>query len=89
MRDLNNIIRYLFWQQISYDGSFQLTRKNKAVDKHDTCLTDSFLYWVSQRQYRTHLSTNDSVNYEQKATVSFKLPGGFCFLIGIAGYQSL
>jgi hypothetical protein len=70
MQDLDGPIRYLFWQQISYDGSFQLTRKNKVVDKHDTCLTDSSLYWVSQQHYRTHLSINDSAEYEKKASVS-------------------
>ncbi|QRV91950.1 hypothetical protein RhiJN_19968 [Ceratobasidium sp. AG-Ba] len=52
-------------QQISYDGSFQLVRKNKAYDKHDVCLSDGAMYWVPMQEYKDHLAAKKDDAYEQ------------------------
>ncbi|KAG8706551.1 hypothetical protein FRC08_000988 [Ceratobasidium sp. 394] len=52
-------------QKISYDGSFQLVRKNKAYDSHDLCLSDGAKYWVEQSQYKAHLEANNDTAYQQ------------------------
>ncbi|KDN34217.1 hypothetical protein RSAG8_12691, partial [Rhizoctonia solani AG-8 WAC10335] len=50
---------------LSYDGSFQLVRKNKVIDHFDTSLTDRLMYIVAQDQYRTNLIANKDTAYEQ------------------------
>ncbi|KDN34990.1 hypothetical protein RSAG8_11964, partial [Rhizoctonia solani AG-8 WAC10335] len=52
---------YLFAQQLSYDGSFQLVRKNKAFDSFDLCLTYGLQYMVSQSHYRAHLEATQDI----------------------------
>jgi ABC-type molybdate transport system substrate-binding protein len=61
--------RYLYSQQISYDGSFQLVRKNKASDEHDVCLSDGAKYWVNQSDYKAHLKANEDTAYAQSTRV--------------------
>ncbi|KDN34347.1 hypothetical protein RSAG8_12552, partial [Rhizoctonia solani AG-8 WAC10335] len=56
---------YLYAQLLSYDGSFQLVRKNKAIDQFDTSLTDCLMYFVEQQQYQAHLITNKDTAYSQ------------------------
>ncbi|QRV96937.1 hypothetical protein RhiJN_24956 [Ceratobasidium sp. AG-Ba] len=56
---------FLYTQQISYDGSFQLVRKNKASDEHDLCLSDGTKYWVKQDAYQQHLIANKDTAYNQ------------------------
>ncbi|QRV99167.1 hypothetical protein RhiJN_27186 [Ceratobasidium sp. AG-Ba] len=56
---------FLYTQQISYDGSFQLVRKNKASDEHDLCLSDGTKYWVNQKRYKAHLEANRDTAYQQ------------------------
>ncbi|KDN34992.1 hypothetical protein RSAG8_11966, partial [Rhizoctonia solani AG-8 WAC10335] len=57
-------LEWLFTQLISYDGSFQLIRKNKAHDKQDISLTDMFMYWGSQLHYAAHLLANKDTAYD-------------------------
>ncbi|KAG8705264.1 hypothetical protein FRC11_009183, partial [Ceratobasidium sp. 423] len=64
-RDITPGIEYLFAYLLSYDGSFQLIRKNKAFDQFDTCLSDGLLYWVQQAYYRDHLVANKDTAYDQ------------------------
>ncbi|KDN33781.1 hypothetical protein RSAG8_13130, partial [Rhizoctonia solani AG-8 WAC10335] len=71
-RDVNYIpedvtlgLEYPFAYLISYDGSFQLTRKNKAFDQYDTCTSDGLLYWVQQESYAAHLLANKDTAYNQ------------------------
>jgi hypothetical protein len=61
--------RYLFTQQLSYDGSFQLVHKNKAFDNHDICLSDGLKYWVEQAAYKHHLEQNKDTAYLQSTRV--------------------
>ncbi|KDN34713.1 hypothetical protein RSAG8_12214, partial [Rhizoctonia solani AG-8 WAC10335] len=63
--DLSNDYRFLFSQLLSYDGSFQLVRKNKASDNFDICLTDGLMYWVDQVPYSEHLEANKETEYAQ------------------------
>ncbi|KAG9083198.1 hypothetical protein FRC07_013981 [Ceratobasidium sp. 392] len=44
---------------------FQLTRKNKAHDEHDLCMSDGTKYWVKQDQYKAHLEANKDTAYKQ------------------------
>jgi hypothetical protein len=62
--------RYLYSQQLSYDGSFQLVRKNKTFDEHDICLSDGAKYWVGQADYKHHLKENEDTAYAQSTRVS-------------------
>ncbi|KAG8713882.1 hypothetical protein FRC09_018212 [Ceratobasidium sp. 395] len=41
---------------MSYDGSFQLYRKDKAYDSWDQCLTDGRMYFAQSAQYNEFLS---------------------------------
>ncbi|EUC61585.1 hypothetical protein RSOL_400650 [Rhizoctonia solani AG-3 Rhs1AP] len=63
--DISPSSRYLFAQQLSYDGSFQLVRKNKAADEFDICLTDGLSYWVDRIPYLNHLEANEETDYQQ------------------------
>ncbi|KAG8794598.1 hypothetical protein FRC12_023282 [Ceratobasidium sp. 428] len=42
-----------------------LTRKNKAHDEYDICLSDGTKYWVKQEEYKAHLEANKDTAYEQ------------------------
>ncbi|KDN41897.1 hypothetical protein RSAG8_07114, partial [Rhizoctonia solani AG-8 WAC10335] len=63
--DVTVALRYAFAQELSYDGSFQLIRKNKNHDAHDQSLTELLLYWVSQSDYARHLEDNRDTPYQQ------------------------
>ncbi|QRV87045.1 hypothetical protein RhiJN_15063 [Ceratobasidium sp. AG-Ba] len=65
MDDVTPSEEFLYTQQISYDGSFQLVRKNKASDEHDLCLSDGTKYWVNQSKYKAHLEANWDTAYQQ------------------------
>ncbi|KDN33183.1 hypothetical protein RSAG8_13727, partial [Rhizoctonia solani AG-8 WAC10335] len=56
---------YLYTQLLSYDGSFQLVCKNKAINQFDTSLTNCLMYFVEQQQYQAHLITNKDTAYSQ------------------------
>ncbi|KAG8789237.1 hypothetical protein FRC12_013730 [Ceratobasidium sp. 428] len=56
---------FLYNQHISYDGSFQLTRKNKSYDEHDLCLSDGTMYWINQTSYKAYLESIDDSAYKQ------------------------
>jgi hypothetical protein len=62
--------RYLYSFLISYDGSFQLVRKNKSSDRWEICLSDGTKYFVEQRQYREHLERSAHTGIVQSAKVS-------------------
>jgi hypothetical protein len=81
-------------QQLSYDGSFQLVRKNKAFDSHDTCLSDGTKYFVEQAAYKHHLESNKDTAYLQSTRVGTTFFTGtkcvqYLCLIGIRMQQSL
>ncbi|KAG8781152.1 hypothetical protein FRC12_022181 [Ceratobasidium sp. 428] len=63
--DIESGQEYLFNQMLSYDGSFQLTRKNKAHDEHNLCMSDGTKYWVKQDHYKAHLEANKDTAYKQ------------------------
>ncbi|KAG8683200.1 hypothetical protein FRC08_014472, partial [Ceratobasidium sp. 394] len=42
---------HLFTRHVSFDGSFQLGRRNKAYDSWDLCLTDARMYFVGSKPY--------------------------------------
>ncbi|KAG8687642.1 hypothetical protein FRC11_006866 [Ceratobasidium sp. 423] len=62
---------YLYVQLLSYDGSFQLVRKNKSIDQYDTCLMERLMYLVGQEQYRAHLLANKDTAYEQSTRIRY------------------
>lgn len=62
---------YLFSQQLSYDGSFQLVRKNKAFDQYDTCLSDGMKYWVDCQGYKDYLTARQDDAYKQSTRVGY------------------
>ncbi|KAG8763025.1 hypothetical protein FRC11_006400 [Ceratobasidium sp. 423] len=74
--DIEEDKRYLFAQQLSYDGSFQLVRKNKAHDQFDICLTDGLMYWVKQDDYKAHLMANKDTAYNQHTHRGAEADGG-------------
>jgi hypothetical protein len=43
--------RYVFTLHTSFDGSFQLFRKDKIHDRWDTCLTDRRKYFVHSDEF--------------------------------------
>lgn len=60
-RRLNpSIYRYLYVFHISYDGSFQLFRKNKAFDQWDICLSEGRKYFVNREDFAKHLARADN-----------------------------
>lgn len=59
-------LRYLFTYHLSYDGSFQLVRKNKAYDKWDTCLSEGRKYFVDRTDFSQHLALADATDYDDK-----------------------
>ncbi|KAG8699801.1 hypothetical protein FRC09_006368 [Ceratobasidium sp. 395] len=65
----------LYSQQITYNGTFQLTRKNKAHNEYDICLSDGTKYWVQQEEYKTHLEANKDTAYEQSTRNFWKQLG--------------
>ncbi|KAG8725949.1 hypothetical protein FRC10_007607, partial [Ceratobasidium sp. 414] len=46
---------HLFTQHVSFDGSFQLCRKNKVYDAWDTCLSNGRMYFVESSGYEKFL----------------------------------
>lgn len=42
-------------QHVSYDGNFQLVRKNKAYDSWDICLTEGRMYFGDRDRFTAHL----------------------------------
>ncbi|KAF8598255.1 hypothetical protein BDV93DRAFT_534391 [Ceratobasidium sp. AG-I] len=48
---------HLFVQHISYDGNFQLVRKNKAFDDWDICLSEGKKYFGDRDAFQAHLAT--------------------------------
>lgn len=63
-------IRFLWNAYLSYDGTFQLVKKNKSSDEHDLCLSDGGKFWVDQATYQEHLKANDYGNSTQSAKAS-------------------
>ncbi|QRV73877.1 hypothetical protein RhiJN_01891 [Ceratobasidium sp. AG-Ba] len=47
---------YLFTYHLSYDGSFQLYRKNKTYDKWDICLSNGRKYFVQEDGFKKYLA---------------------------------
>jgi hypothetical protein len=45
--------RYLFTLHTSYNGSFQLSCKNKPSDAWDSCLTDGRMYFAQEAPFKT------------------------------------
>ncbi|KAF8594282.1 hypothetical protein BDV93DRAFT_459311, partial [Ceratobasidium sp. AG-I] len=54
--DVTEDERFLYSIHLSYDGSFQLVRKNKSSDEYEICLSDGAKYFVHQASYQTHLA---------------------------------
>ncbi|KAG8720863.1 hypothetical protein FRC08_017744 [Ceratobasidium sp. 394] len=54
--DVNSSNRYLYTTNLSYDGSFQLVRRQRAQDEHDICLTDDQMFFVGTEAYEGYLS---------------------------------
>ncbi|KAF8596700.1 hypothetical protein BDV93DRAFT_454432, partial [Ceratobasidium sp. AG-I] len=46
---------YLYVQHMSYNGSFQMVRKNKAFDKWDVCLSEGHKYFAPIPLFQSHL----------------------------------
>ncbi|KAF8593035.1 hypothetical protein BDV93DRAFT_422934, partial [Ceratobasidium sp. AG-I] len=51
---------YLYVQHMSYDGSFQMVRKNKAFDQWDICLSEGRKYFAPIEQFQAHLERADT-----------------------------
>jgi hypothetical protein len=47
--------RYIFTLHTSFDGSFQLFRKDKSYDRWDICLTDGRKYFVDSKEFNIDL----------------------------------
>ncbi|QRV89654.1 hypothetical protein RhiJN_17672 [Ceratobasidium sp. AG-Ba] len=58
--DIIDTESYVFGFHISYDGSFQLYRKNKVYDKWDICLTDGRKYFVEGEPYKRFLQSTSN-----------------------------
>jgi hypothetical protein len=43
--------RYVYMLHTSFDGSFQLFRKDKIYDRWDTCLTDGCKYFIESKEF--------------------------------------
>ncbi|KAG9098113.1 hypothetical protein FS749_004659 [Ceratobasidium sp. UAMH 11750] len=54
--DVNSSNQHLYTTHISYDGSFQLVRRQRAQDDYDICLTGGQLYFVESAPYEEYLS---------------------------------
>ncbi|QRW00966.1 hypothetical protein RhiJN_28984 [Ceratobasidium sp. AG-Ba] len=54
--DVSDDNQYLYTTHISYDGSFQLVRRQRAEDNHDTCLTERSLFFVDSDSYKKYLT---------------------------------
>jgi hypothetical protein len=63
-------VRFLFTLHTSYDGSFQLSRKNKPSDAWDSCLTDGRMYFARESPFKTFFQ--DSVRSGNR--ISTKVP---------------
>lgn len=51
----SNFRRFQYTTDLSYDGSFQLVRRQRAHDAFDICLTDGLMYFVHQASYEQYL----------------------------------
>jgi hypothetical protein len=63
---LTTLARFLYTLHTSYDGSFQLSRKNKPSDAWDCCVTDGRMYFAREAPFQTFFQ--DSLRSGNKAS---------------------
>lgn len=59
---------------MTYDGSFQMNRKNKAFDKWDMCLSEGRKYIVFRKEFESHLAHADKDGDKLSNRVRVKIP---------------
>ncbi|QRV88425.1 hypothetical protein RhiJN_16443 [Ceratobasidium sp. AG-Ba] len=61
--DVTDDNRFLFTTHISYDGSFQLIRRQRTADDHDISLTEGAMYFVDAKPYEAYLTATKDDAY--------------------------